>query len=387
MRLELDRHLLLFTSHHLLVDGWSLPVFLGELLAIYRDDANVDALPHVRPYADYLAWLARQDGATALAAWRDYLAGLEGPTKLGSPENRSAPVVAPQRWLAELTPKMTTDLHTMARSYGLTLSTIVQGLWGLQLGRMTGQDDVVFGITVSGRPAELAGIERMVGLFINTVPLRLRVRHGDSLVGLLTGVQESQSRLLSFQYVGLSQIQRAVGASELFDTLVVFENFPEDENAREQPPGNPRMTRLEGRDATHYPLSLIVVPGERLHLRLDYDPSQFTQQAAEAIGGQFLRSLEAAVTNPESPLHCLDRLEAAERQKLVEGFNATFHPLVGATLPELFEAQVTRNSRAVAVVDRAQIAFLWRAERTGESLGASADWHWIGAGVADRRLS
>ena len=354
MRLGLERHLLLFTCHHILVDGWTLPVFFGELFATYRDNGNTDALPQVRPYADYLAWLARQDGRAALAVWRNYLTGFDVPTRLDSSRDLSSPVAAPQRWSGELPAELTADLQTMARSRGLTLNTVVQGLWGVLLGRLTGQDDVVFGVTVSGRPAELAGIERMVGLFINTVPLRIRLRPGDTLAGLLAGVQESQSRLLSFQHVGLAEIQRTVGAGELFDTLVVFENFPEDHTTREQHIEGLSVTRLEGRDATHYPLSLMVEPCERLHLRLDYDPTRFSRQAAETIGGRFVRLLEQGAAHPDSPLHTLDVLEAAERQKLVEGFNDTMRPLPMATLPELFEVQVTRNSRAIAIVNGSQ---------------------------------
>ena len=351
VRLGSERHMLIFTSHHILVDGWSLPIFIGELLDCYRDNGQTDALPRGRPYTDYLAWLARQDHTAAIGAWRDYLAGVEVPTRLGSSIDPAQPVVAPRRWSVKLPVKLTAELVTMARTRGLTLNTVVQGLWGLLLGRMTARDDVVFGITVSGRPAELAGIERMVGLFINTVPLRIRLRPGDTLAGLLAGVQESQSRLLAFQHVGLAEIQHAAGAGELFDTLVVFENFLEECAACEQRGMSLRVSRLEGRDATHYPLSLIVVPGERLHLRLDYDPTRFSRQTAETIGGRFVRLLEAAAAYPDSPLHRLDVLDAAERQTLVKGFSATTRPLPEATIPELFKAQVTRKARAIAIID------------------------------------
>ncbi len=268
VRLRPERHLLLFTSHHVLVDGWSLPVFFGELLDIYRGDGKSDTLPRVRPYADYLEWLARQDRTAALAGWRDYLAGFEVPTRLCPSRDRSGPLAAPERWRADLPTELTSNLQAMARSRGLTLNTVVQGLWGVLLGRLTGRDDVVFGVTVSGRPAELAGVERMVGLFINTVPLRVRLCPGETLAGLLAGVQQSQSLVLGFHHAGLADIQRAVGAGELFDTLLVFENFPEDRAASAQAMAGPRVTWLEGQDATHYPLSLMVVPGERLHCAL-----------------------------------------------------------------------------------------------------------------------
>ena len=220
------RHLLVFTNHHILLDGWSVSVLLGELLILYGAGEDRAALPVPRPYADYLAWLAHQDTKVALAAWQDYLVGLEAPTRVAPPEGRDATPAAPERWQTDLSVELTARLQGFARERGLTLSTIVQGLWAVLLGRLTGRDDVVFGVTVAGRPAELAGVEQMVGLFINTVPMRVRLRSGEPLAALLASIQESQSRLLAHQHVGLAEILRTVGTGELFDTLVVFENYP-----------------------------------------------------------------------------------------------------------------------------------------------------------------
>ena len=246
---------------------------------------DTEALPRVRPYADYLAWLAGQDAGAALAAWREYLADLDGPTRLAPPAGRDGSPSMPERWQTDLPAELTGRLQGLARQRGLTLNTVVQGLWAVLLGRLTGRDDVVFGVTVAGRPAELAGVERMVGLFINTLPLRVRLEPGEPLAALLAGIQESQSRLLAHQHVGLAEIQRAAGAGELFDTLVVFENYPVDHAALAGPGADLRVAGVEGHDATHYPLSLAVVPGERLHLRLDFDPARFDRETAEAIAG------------------------------------------------------------------------------------------------------
>ena len=142
--------------------------------------------------------------------------------------------------------ELTARLQGLARERGLTLNTIVQGLWAVLLGRLTGRDDVVFGVTVSGRPAELAGIEQMVGLFINTLPLRVRLRRGQPLAVLLAGIQESQARLLAHQHVGLAEIQRAAGSGTLFDTLVVFENYPLDHAALAEPVEGLRLAGVAG---------------------------------------------------------------------------------------------------------------------------------------------
>src|SRR5262249_47032651 len=150
--------------------------------ALYRNGGNPEALPRVFPYADYLTWLRGQDRDAGLSAWRDYLAGLEGPTRLAPHRDLRASSSVPEHCETELSVERTARLQALARERGLTLNTVMQGLWGVLLGRLTDRDDVIFGVTLAGRPAELAGVERLVGLFINTVPLRVRLRPGEPLV-------------------------------------------------------------------------------------------------------------------------------------------------------------------------------------------------------------
>ena len=159
------------------------------------------------------------------------------------------------------------------------------------LGRLTGRDDVVFGVTVAGRPAEVPGSERMVGLFINTLPLRMQLPPQLPLLELLRRTQGGQSALMAHQHVGLAEIQRAAGLGDLFDTLVVFENYPVDRATLAQPANGLRLGRVEGRDATHYPLALIVHPGEQLQLRLDYRPRPVRPRHIEALGQRLIRLL------------------------------------------------------------------------------------------------
>src|SRR5499433_3132365 len=225
IRLAADRHRLVLTHHHLLMDGWSLPVLVRELLTLYEHKGDGTALGRVTPYRDYLAWLAGQDRAGALAAWQQALAGVEEATHLAPPDRARAPVAAEQITLA-LSKGLSTALSEQARRHGLTLNTFMQVAWGLLLGRMSGRDDVVFGVTVAGRPSEIAGIESMVGLFINTLPLRIKLPPSQPLLELLKQVQDSQSRLIAHQHLGLAEIQQLAGSGALFDSLVVFENYP-----------------------------------------------------------------------------------------------------------------------------------------------------------------
>ncbi len=230
VRLSAERHRLLLTNHHILMDGWSLPVLVQELLTLYAERGDATVLPRVTPYRDYLAWIAAQDRNAAAAAWREVLAGLEEPT-LVAPQAPGREQLSSQQIDLTLSETLTSALSQQARSRGLTLNTYIQAAWGILLGRLTGRDDVVFGVTVAGRPPEIAGIESMVGLFINTLPLRIKLPPAQPLCDLLAQLQESQSRLIAHQHLGLAEIQAQAGLGELFDTLVVFENYPVDRTA------------------------------------------------------------------------------------------------------------------------------------------------------------
>src|SRR6476660_7842587 len=349
IRLAADRHRLLLTFHHILLDGWSMPVLVRELLALYAHAGDAAVLPAVTPYRDYLAWLARQDRAAATAAWREALAGLEEAT-LVAPPAAGRELVALQPLVVTLSETLSTALSQAARSRGLTLNTYVQGAWAILLGRLTGRDDVVFGVTVAGRPPEVAGIETMVGLFINTLPLRLELPPGLPLRDLLAQLQERQSALMAHQHLGLAEIQGLAGLGELFDTLVVFENYPVDHASLAAEAGGLRLAEIVGHDATHYSLSLVAAPGERLELRLDYRPDLFERASVAALAERLIRLLEAAVGEPDRALGSLDILSAADRDTIMREWNDTARAIACATLPDLFAAQVAETPDAIAVV-------------------------------------
>ncbi|HSB25045.1 MAG TPA: condensation domain-containing protein, partial [Burkholderiaceae bacterium] len=349
VRLEAERHRLLLSSHHLLMDGWSAPVVVRELLELYRRRGDSAALPRLTPYRDYLAFVAGQDRPASLAYWREALSGLEEATRI-APADAGRAAVAPETLELALEEQLSGGLLATARAAGVTLNSLLQAAWGVLLGRLTGRDDVVFGVTVAGRPAELAGVESMVGLFINTLPLRLAVSPGEPLAELLRQTQERQSQLMAHQYVGLAEVQQAAGLGELFDTLMVFENYPVDRAGLAAAAGGLRLGAVRGHDATHYPLSLMVRPGERLSLRLDYRPDLFDRGSVEALGQRLLRLLSGAVAAPDRAIGSLAILSERERATVLEHWNATARPVAPATLPELFAAQAARTPDAVALV-------------------------------------
>lgn len=347
IRLGALRHQLVLTGHHILIDGWSMPLLARELLAIYAAGTESAGLPPVRPYKDYLAWLARQDRATAVKAWKDELAGLNGPTLIAPGSAEMEPVI-PQQVEVELSERLSGALGDCARVRGLTLNTIFQGAWGLILGRLTGRSDVVFGTTVAGRPAELPGIESMLGLFINTVPVRVQLNSKMGMVEVFSRTQDRQSALIPYRYLGLSDVQREAGVGTLFDTLVVYENYPID-LAESLTVGGMEVSVASARDAAHYPLTLTVFPGRKVRARLSYRADVFEKSSAEQFLARLVRVLEEVAEDPERSVASIDILGRRERDMILRDWNAAELEVPKETFAEGFESQVLRIPDAIAV--------------------------------------
>nr|BAX90000.1 Non-ribosomal peptide synthetase [Kibdelosporangium sp. AK-AA56] len=347
-RLPGDRSRLLISHHHILLDGWSVAVLLRELLALYEADGDPGTLPPAPAYRSFLDWLGRQDRAASLAAWRAELAGLGEPACLAPPSHTGTATLG--QAYVELAEATTRRLATRARGLGITLNTVVQAAWAVVLGRLTGRDDVVFGSTVAGRPAELPGVESMVGLFINTVPTRVRLRSDEPLRAVLAHVRDQYTRTLDHQHVSLADIQRATGVGELFDTLLVFENYPVDGVTTSGSDRALRVTGARGRDATHYPVTLIVVPGQRLRVRLAHRADLFDGGWADRTLARLGRVLEVIATDPEHLVGRVDVLLPDERGLLASS-GAAEVPVATRTLAELWEAQVAATPDAAAVLD------------------------------------
>ncbi|MBM7055887.1 non-ribosomal peptide synthase/polyketide synthase [Streptomyces sp. RHZ10] len=345
-----DRHRLVITNHHILLDGWSMPVLVKELLTLYTRQGDGTRLPRVTPNRDYLTWVAGQDRAAATAAWRQVLDGLDEPT-LVAPGGRDGSPAAPDRVTLDLPAALTERLTARARTGGVTLNTLFQAAWAMVVGQLTGREDVVFGGTVSGRPPQVAGIESMVGLFINTLPVRVSLDPAETLGALLDRLQEQQAGLMDHQHLGLTDIQQTVGLGELFDTLVVFENYPLDADVLETGDGL-TVTGIEGHDATHYPLILTAVPGERLHLRLDFRTDLFASAGATVLLDRFVRFLENAADTFDLPVGRISLLGHDEREKLLVTWNdgeAVEHD--DRAVPALFGDLAAWSPSAPAVVD------------------------------------
>ncbi|OKH98937.1 hypothetical protein A6A06_25370 [Streptomyces sp. CB02923] len=349
LRLGPDRHRLILTNHHILMDGWSLPTLQHELWTLYEAGGDPSGLPPVTPYRDYLGWLNAQDKDAARAAWRADLAGLREPTLLAPVTGRPPTAAGHGQVHAKLDRPATEALTELARRHGLTPNTFVQGAWALLLGRLLGRDEVVFGATVAARPAELRGVESMLGLFINTVPVRVPLTASRPVSELLADVQTRQGALMSHQYLGLSEIQRAGGPGAEFDSLLVYESFPRGALAEE---GGPplKLTPVRGHNVSHYPVSLAVFPGPELLFLLTHRPELISARSAELLAARFTGILEQLVADPDVRAGDIGVLVPGERDRLLRGVNTGAPGAPPTTVTGLFERAVRKHRHEVAVV-------------------------------------
>ncbi|MFE6699279.1 amino acid adenylation domain-containing protein [Streptomyces sp. NPDC057718] len=345
LKLEPDLHRLVITNHHMVLDGWSQPLLVQELFALYAADGPVPGRP--MPPRVYLDWLASQDRQAAAAAWSAGLQDFDTPTLVapGAPDSVS---VRPRKVVIELDEKTTAAVTTAARSRSLTLGTAVQGAWALALARTLGRDDIVFGGVVSGRQADLPGVESMVGVFVNTVPVRVKLPAHEPYAVALARLQAEQSDLVPHQHMGLAEIQRAAHSAELFDTLAVVENYPFDPASMAELAPGVRMEDAGGDEGVHYPLALTAMPGERLRLELGYRPDALDEPYVREVADRLRRAFEAFASDADIPLGRLDLLAPGQ----VQTWTATgeTHAVPDTTLTALLAAQAEQTPEAEAVV-------------------------------------
>ncbi|MGH3711202.1 MAG: condensation domain-containing protein, partial [Pseudonocardiaceae bacterium] len=354
-RLSDGEALLVWTFHHVALDGWSLAQVLGEVFEQHA--AIVTGRPAElvarRPFRDYLSWLSVQDRGQAEEYWRGVLSGFDSPTPL--PFDR-APIEAHRSESSASVPvdlpvDASGGLHRVVTRNGLTVNTIIQGAWALVLSRYSGEREVLFGTTVSGRSPELSGVESMVGMFINTIPTRVEIHHNHNVMSWLRELQTAQVEARRFDFVPLTQLQAWSDlnpGTNLFDSSMVFENYPVDE-------ASITRTGLQIHDSytvdtTNFPLSLCAYLGKRLRLQLNYDPTLFDTTTIERMVGQLEILLNGIATNTDATVGELPMLTDAEAQQVLVEWNATDREVPAATLPELLQAQVVRTPDAVAVV-------------------------------------
>ncbi|WP_329260340.1 condensation domain-containing protein [Streptomyces pseudovenezuelae] len=346
IRLRADGFRLVLTNHHIVLDGWSTSLLLRELFTVYGAGGDASVLPPpVSPQA-FFAWRGEQDAPAAREAWRAALDGLAEATRV-APYADSHTATATEQIVLTVPEELTAAVGERARGLGLTLSTVVQGTWGLLLSRLTGADDVVFGTTVSGRAPELPDVESVIGMLVNTVPVRVRTDGAETLAALYTRLQQEQSELVAHHQLGLTEIQSLTDIDgELFDTLVVFENYPVDRAVDSV--GGVRVTGTEAHNTVHYPLSLLAHPGDRLVLHLGYRSDVLTGTAARRVGDRVLRLLRLFAEAADTRVDAVDLLGDDERGLLAE-WNDTGRPVPRRSVAELFASQAAAGPGRTAI--------------------------------------
>ncbi|HEK1769412.1 TPA: amino acid adenylation domain-containing protein [Pseudomonas putida] len=351
------RHHFIYTYHHILMDGWSHAQVLSEVLQHYNGQAQ--EAPRGR-YRDYIDWLARQDQQGNQDFWRAQLAELDEPTLLAQVFRGATPASDEQAHAQHdqvFDAQRSARLAAFAREQKVTLNTLLQAAWALLLQRHQGQQTVCFGATVAGRPSELAGVEQQVGLFINTLPVALTLHAQHSVASLLQGLQAQNLSLREHEYTPLFDIQRwaGQGGEALFDSLLVFENYPVSDVLQARAPDGLRFGAIDNLEQTNYPLTLLVNAGEQLSLQYSFDPQCFTPAQIAVLAAQLAQILDALVEDAERPLGEVDSLPAALRRQVLHDWSGQ----VGEGLSWLpvhrqFEVVAQAQPEAIAAVHGAE---------------------------------
>ncbi|AWZ04203.1 MULTISPECIES: non-ribosomal peptide synthetase [unclassified Streptomyces] len=326
---ESGRDVLVQTVHHIIADGWSVPAMLRTLLAEYHAPGSMYTLSG---FPDYVGWLAGRDADESDRVWGAELAGLPGPSLVAREHT-------PSDRFADTSVEPAEDIDAAVRAAGVPLSVAVHSAWALTLGSILHSGDVVFGSTVSGRDADVPGIGDMVGLFINTIPLRARWTAGTTAGELLASVREHQGAVLPHQHVSLARIGRQAGVGPLFDTLVVFD-VATDVAALRRTGDTLAITDLVNEGAPHYPLTLVVERAldGRPRFNLIYDGELLRESSAQDILGRFAHTLTGLLARPDAPVGDLVPKEGRSPARITP-----------TTLGGLFDAAADRDPAATAV--------------------------------------
>ncbi|MBA4602106.1 non-ribosomal peptide synthetase [Thermoactinomyces mirandus] len=353
-----DRFHFVWSFHHILFDGWCISLLLEDWLSMYQAllQGTSMQLERVTPYREYIRWLEEQDHEEAKAFWKDYLRGYEQTASVLNRgirkktdyelEKKETDFILPQ--------KLTERLTSLAQQYHVTPSTFFQTIWGILLQKYNDTDDVVFGTVVSGRPSELPQVEKMVGLFINTVPIRIRSKEYDTFATLLQRVQHEILEAEKVHYASLAEIQSGTPLfNKLFDHIMAFENYPLDLNRfknRKEEPGF-SISGLDAFEQDSYGVGLIVYPGDEWLVKLKYDTEIYTEYQMKQVIDHLQTLMEQILANPETPVHQLEIIPHEEKQRLLVDFNCTKADYArNVAIHQLFEKQVEKTPQNIALV-------------------------------------
>jgi amino acid adenylation domain-containing protein len=346
-----------WSFHHILLDGWCRQIVVQEVFQLYEaySQGRELKLGRPQPYREYIAWLLKQDEAKAEAFWREELSGFTEPTLLGIEQVKPGldeDSVDHEVLTCRIGRDLTQRLERLARTQQVTLNTIMQGAWGILISRYSGSSEVVFGATVSGREAQVPGIDKMMGIFINTLPVRVQVRNADKVSDYLKGLQRRMAAARDYEYCPLVKVQ---GWSELlpgvplFESFVVFENYPVDAAAQRQVGASMKFEDMQTYETNTFPLVLAVVPGTEIMLSSSFSPRIFSSESVKRLLEHFNVVLDRMAGEVDQRIGRISLLQPPERKQLLEEWNRTQREYPARCVHELFEKQAERTPDALAV--------------------------------------
>ncbi|ACU62619.1 non-ribosomal peptide synthetase [Chitinophaga pinensis] len=355
LKLDEFRHQMVWTFHHILFDGWSTPVLMQEFLEVYESVVNgVPVRMEEDRYEDYIRYIDGKDSAAEQTYWCNYLDGLTSGTLLpfisaAAERNRGGGIY--KSVTLKLDKEMTAVVEKYAQQQRITPNTIMQGIWSYLLHQYTGKDDILYGVIVSGRPADLDNIERRVGLYINTLPLRSILKKDQLITEWLRQLHQSQLNTTTFQYNGLNDIQSwAQIRGELFDNILVYQNYPVSKVVASRK-WSLQVENVSSFERDNYPFSIGINASDEIHIHFKYNAALLRSEYALQIRDHFDYVLQQILTKVHGKVDDIQILTEREKYQLLHVFNArSFDDNKHRTLVELFEEQVDRNPEAAALV-------------------------------------
>jgi amino acid adenylation domain-containing protein/non-ribosomal peptide synthase protein (TIGR01720 family) len=342
-----DTYKFVWTHHHLLMDGWCNAILLKEVLALYQYPYQI--LPPLQPYREYILWLQQQDPAQAEKFWRNHLQGFASPTRLLS---YSQDKQTAKEQSLQLDALFTAQIQIFCQQHRITLNTLIQSAWSLLLSTYSRSTDIIFGVTVSGRPPALVGVETMIGLLINTLPVRVQLPAAADLLSWMQALQIQQQEREQYAHTALTDIQtwsEIPHGTPLFESIIVFENYPTSiATALQGKLPNLQISQSQGYAHPPYPLTLSVIPGSELLFQIGYY-TEFTPEFITRLLTHLKIVLETITQNPYQRLSQISLLSAAEQQQL-KGWNQTDRPFSSLPVHQQFEAQAHRTPDAIAII-------------------------------------
>ncbi|MGJ0607770.1 amino acid adenylation domain-containing protein [Cylindrospermopsis raciborskii] len=352
IRFREDVWYLVWSHHHIILDGWSWPILLKEFLTLHKAaKENIEvALPNRRPYGDFIAWLKRKDLQESKIFWQQYMSGFESATPLlMTSKSRVNPKFKGGEITKQLSPEITDLLGRLARNCSVTLNTVIQGAWAILLNRYSRSNDVVYGITVGGRPPEIPGVEQMIGPFINTLPFRVAISGDQTLNTWLQNLQFQAASMRQFEHTSLSDIRAwsdIPAGSEMFETLLAFENFPVDKLLKISDFGL-NVAESHFLETTHYPITLVVIPSDTIAIKLSYNTNRFSDTTMKLLLDQFSNLLLNMANHPQSLLQDISLLSHQEKQQIKnkrEQTNSSY-----TTINEMFAETASKYPERIAL--------------------------------------